>query len=663
MSELLPPCTNACPVHTDVRGYLAAIARRDYNEAFRLISANNPFPSVCAWVCPHPCEEACRRAVVDAPIAIKDLKRFAVEMAGPGHGVFPHVPRSGKKVAVAGAGPAGLTAAYNLTRLGHKVVVFDRLPSPGGHFLTSLPTYRLPREALSRDIEKILAAGVEFRPGVDVGRDITVERLKKENDAVIISTGLWANRGLNLPGFDHPAVLSALAFLKAANAGEETGIGGRVVVIGGGDVAMDAARTAVRLGAPEVLVVCLESLEQMPAHVWEIEEARAEGVTILPGYGPVEVLTANNSITGLTVQKVNSVFDREGKFNPIYDPVSFKTVLADTVILCIGQMPDNSFLAGNFLATARGGLAVDKRFLTTSADGIFACGELTFGSGPAIEAIASGYRAALAVEHYFNGEKIALDEQEAQIIGPLPEEIAAKIPRSERKKAPLLPPEERGRSFLPYELGLEEKAALSEADRCLKCGLGASVNNEKCAACLNCQRACPYKVPVVDGHASMPVESCQACGICAAVCPAQAIEIGVLDEEAILLKLDSLCLKGKVAVFTCRAACVDSPDLAELGETPDLKQTCIIEMPSAGMLRLEWLLKAFENGAAGVAVVVCGKDQCRCYGGFELLEGVIARAGELLSAAGIRPEQLYHRRLAGGESPVSLLREFAGQLP
>ncbi len=663
MSELLPPCTNACPVHTDVRGYLAAIARRDYNEAYRLISANNPFPSVCAWICTHPCEKACRRALVDAPIAIKDLKRFAIEMKESGATGFSHAPRSGKKVAVAGAGPAGLTAAYNLTRRGHKVVVFDRLPSPGGHFLTSLPAYRLPREALGRDIEKILAAGMDFRPGVDVGRDITVDRLKKENDAVIISTGLWANRGLNLPGFDHPAVLSALAFLKAANAGEETGMGGGAVVIGGGDVAMDAARTAVRLGALEVLVVCLESLEQMPAHVWEIEEAQAEGVTILPGYGPVELLTANNAITGLTVQKVNSVYDGEGKFNPVYDPVSFKTIFTDTVILCIGQMPDNSFLAGNLLETARGGLAVDKRFLTTSAEGIFACGELTFGPGSAIEAIASGYRAALAVENYFKGEKIALDEQEAQTIGPLPEEVAAKIPRIERKGTPLLPPEERSRSFLPYELGLEEKSALKEADRCLKCGLGASVNNEKCAACLNCQRTCPYQVPVVDGHASMPVESCQACGICAAVCPAQAIEIGVLDEAAILLKLDSLCLKGKVAVFVCRAAGVDCPDLAGLEDAADLVQTCIVEMPSAGMLRLEWLLKAFENGASGVAVVVCVDDQRRCYDGSEILAGVMARAAELLSAVGIRPEQLYHCRLAGGESPVILLKEFVRQLP
>lgn len=662
MSELLPPCTNACPVHTDVRGYLAAIARRDYNEAYRLISASNPFSSVCAWICSHPCEEACRRALVDAPIAIKDLKRFAVDMAGSGHMGFSHAPRSGKKVAVAGAGPAGLTAAYNLAGRGHKVVVFDRLPSPGGHFLTSLPAYRLPREALSRDIQKILAAGVEFQPGVDVGRDITVDRLKKENDAVIISTGLWANRGLDLPGFDHPAVLSALSFLKAANAGEKTGMGCRVVVIGGGDVAMDAARTAVRLGALEVLVVCLESLEQMPAHIWEIEEARAEGVTILPGYGPVELLTSNNSVSGLTVQKVNAVFDGEGKFNPIYDPVSFKTVRTDTVILCIGQMPDNSFLTGNLLATAGGGLAVDKRFLTTSAEGIFACGELTFGPGSAIEAVASGYRAALAVEHYFRGEKIALDEQEALTIGPLPEEVAAKIPRLERKKMLLLPPEERSRSFLPYELGLEEKSALREADRCLKCGLGASVNNKKCAACLNCQRACPYQVPVVDGHASMPVESCQACGICAAVCPAQAIDIGVLDEEAILRTLNSLSIEGKVAVFACRAACVDSPGPAGLDEAPDLGQTCIVEMPSTGMLRLEWLLKAFENGAAGVAVVACGKDQCRCYGGPELLESVMARAGELLSAAGISPKRLYHCRLAGGESPVILLKEFIRQL-
>lgn len=642
MIELLPPCTNACPVHTDVRGYLAAIARGDYTEAYRLIRANNPFPSVCAWVCSHPCEEACRRAVVDDPLSIKDLKRFAVEVAGSARIDFPRLPCSGKKVAVVGAGPSGLTAAYNLVRLGHQVVVYDRLHSPGGHFLTSLPTYRLPREALRRDVEEILAAGVEIRTGVDVGRDITVGHLKKENDAVIISTGLWVNRRLNLPGFDHPAVLSALPFLKAANSGEETGIGSRVVVIGGGDVAMDAARTALRLGALEVRVVCLESLEQMPAHTWEIEEAQAEGVTILPGYGPVEVLVEDSAITGLTVQKVKSVFDREGKFNPIYEPGSFETLLVDTVILCIGQLPDNSFLEGSFLETdPRGCLAVDRRFLTTSADGVFACGELTSGPGSAIDAIASGRRVAAVVERYLKGEKIAPDEKEIQIIGPLPEEVAEKIPRIERKKMPLLPPEERSRSFQPFEMGLEEKAALCEAERCLKCGLGAAVNNEKCAACLNCRRVCPYGVPVIDKHASMPVEGCQVCGICAAVCPANAINIGVLDEEVILQALDSLFLNGNLAVFTCRTTCADSPSLEGLSTTPGFERMRVIEIPTVNALRLEWLLKAFESGASGVAVAVCGKDQCRYQGNRAVLEGVLSRARKLLSSIGIPPEQLY----------------------
>lgn len=657
MNALLPPCTNACPAHTDVRGYLTAIARRDYHEAYRLISANNPFPSVCAWVCPHPCEEACRRAVVDAPIAIRDLKRFAVEMAVPGRNDFSPVPPSGKKVAVVGAGPAGLTAAYNLAGLGHQVVVFDRLPSPGGHFLTSLPAYRLPREALNRDIERILAAGVKIRPGVDVGRDITIEQLKKENDAVLISTGLWANRVLNLPGFDHPAVLNALTFLKAANAGEKTGLGGRVAVIGGGDVAMDAARTAVRLGAPEVLVVCLESLAQMPAHAWEIEEARAEGVTILPGYGPVEVLAANDSISGLTVQKVNSVFDREGKFNPVYDPVSYKTIPADTVILCIGQMPDNSFLTDDFLETAGGCLAVHRRFLTTSIEGIFACGELAFGPGPAIEAIASGNRAAAAVEGYFKGERIAPSEKEAQVIGPLPEEVAARIPRSRRRGPLLLSPEDRSRSFLPYELGLEEKAALAEADRCLKCGLGAAVNDEKCAACLNCQRVCPYGVPVVEGYASMPVEGCLACGVCAAVCPASAIHIGGLGEEVLLRALNAPSLNGKLAVFTCGGG----PSLADLRTTPGFERMGVIELPTTNALRLEWLLKAFENGAAGVAVVAWEEDQYRHPGGLEHLERVLSRTRELLSSVGIPPERLYYCRPAQVQNPVCLLKEFIGQ--
>lgn len=640
MAGLMPPCTYSCPVQTDVRGYVAAIARRDYLEAYRLIRANNPFPSVCAWICPHPCEDACRRACVDAPLSVRDLKRFAVEASGGLREDFASNGDSGRKVAVVGAGPAGLTAAYDLARSGHRVAVYDRLPEPGGQFLASLPVYRLPRKALRKDVEEILAAGVEFRPGVEVGRDITVGRLRDEYDAVIISAGLWKGRGLNLPGFEGAGVYSALPFLKTANMAEGPAQLSRVIVIGGGDVAMDVARTALRLGAGEVSLACLESREDMPAHSWEIEEALAEGVVIIPGYGPVELLRGGGSISGVRFQRVISVFDQEGRFSPIFKPGSFLTVPGDTVVLAIGQDPDNIFLEGSGLAVdVRGRLAVNREDLTTSVKGVFACGEVAGGPGPAIAAIASGHRAARLVNDYLKGYCLVPAAGPEEVVGSLPVEVAEKVPRRERADMPALAPEERKKSLAAYELGLGEEAALGEAARCLSCGLGARVNPGKCAACLNCQRVCPYGVPQVEGSANMPAEGCQACGICASACPALAITIGALDEGEILRSLESLEEGREAVVFACRGVRAHINGTNGLIDIPGFEKARIIELTTGGALRLEWILKAFEKGATGVAVLVCGSDSCQCAGGTAPLDGLIARARNILNDIGLPPER------------------------
>lgn len=656
MNELLPPCTHACPVKTDVRGYLAAVARQDYGEAYRLIRANNPFPSVCAWVCPHPCEDHCRRGDVDASLAIRNLKRFAVEKAGANCAETPRARNTGKNIAIVGSGPSGLTAAYDLANLGHTVVLYERNQALGGHFLTSLPTYRLPRENLQKDVEAILAAGIIVHTGVEVGRNITVKQLREEYDAVVIAVGLQESKELPLPGADHPDVLKALPFMRQANLGENPATGSRVLVIGGGDVAMDVARTALRLGAGQVTVICIEFREVMPAHTSEVKEALEEGVSLVNGYGPVEVVVDNGRLTGLKAQKVKSVFDSSGRFNPTYEPDVFITLPCDTVILAVGQGPGHEFINGSGLeVNARGLVIVDTTFLNTSIDGVFTCGEVLTGPGLAIAAVASGHRAAMVVKQYLNGGKWVTAETVQDTIGVLPSAVADRIPHHNRGEMPVLPAALRVQNFAPYELGFDEKTAIFEAGRCLSCGLGAQVFADKCAGCLTCQRVCPYEVPLVEGVARMPVEGCQACGICAAYCPAYAITVDNLNEQEIKAALTAQQSNTPLVIFTGQENRVDVLKSSDL-------MTVMIRVPTVGALQLEWVLSAFENGAAGVAVLGCRETSSRHYGGDGALKGMLARAKGLMVAIGLAPERLYYCLPEEDENMVPLLENFYRKL-
>jgi formate dehydrogenase beta subunit len=656
MNELLPPCTHACPVKTDVRGYLAAVVRRDYSEAYRLIRANNPFPTVCAWVCPHPCEDHCRRGDVDASLSIRNLKRFVVEIAGTNYVETTCARHTGKNIAIVGAGPAGLTAAYDLAKLGHTVVVYERNNAPGGHFLTSLPAYRLPREKLQMDVEAILAAGVTIQTGVEVGTGITVKELREAYDAVIIAAGLQVSKGLPLPGADHPDVLKALPFMRQVNLGEKPAVGRRVLVIGGGDVAMDVARAAVRLGAEQVTAMCLESREVMPAHTWEVEEALEEGVSLVNGYGPVEVIIENGRITGLKAQKVKAVFDHTGRFNPAYEPDAYKIQHCDTVIVAVGQGPGYEFMNDSGLELdARGLVITDETFLNTSVEGVFTCGEVVTGPGLAIAAVASGHRAARAVNQYLNGSKWVTPEVIQDAIGELPSAVAGRVPRQTRREMQVLPASSRIENFAPYELGFDEETAISEAGRCLSCGLGAQVAEGKCAACLTCKRVCPYEVPLVGNLARMPLEACQACGICAAYCPAGAITIGNLNEQKIQEALAGLQGKQTLVIFAGQENSIDVLKLSNLN-------VITIMMPAAGALRQEWVLSAFENGAAGVMVLGSRETSSRHYGGDGALQGMLARTKELMADIGLSPERLYYCLPEESCDVVILLEKFCQKL-
>ncbi|RKO66303.1 FAD-dependent oxidoreductase [Desulfofundulus salinus] len=668
----LPPCSANCPVNTDVPGYLAAIARGDYQKAARLIRANNTFASVCGWVCPHPCEDHCRRGQVDAPLSVRALKRFALEKAG-GESLFPDKPTAQSlpyRVAIVGAGPAGLTAAWDLARAGYTVTVFERQPEAGGHLYASLPTYRLPRRVVREDVGRIAAAGVEIRTGVEIGKDVSLTDLQKEYDAVILAVGLSKSRSLNLPGFDHPDVLLALPFLQGTNLGRPVNIKKRVIVIGGGDVAMDVARTALRLGAQEVRVVCLETCDIMPAHPWEVKEAQEEGVELCAGWGPVRAVVEEGLVQGLEVKGVLSVFDEQGCFNPTFDEGRLSFVPGEMIIQAIGQCADLSCLADSPVAVnERGQLMVNRDTLETSVSGVFACGEVACGPGPAIAAVASGHRVAAAVRAYLEG--VSLPAGNVATIGELPERVRTRLPSFARQEIPVLPADQRRYSFVVQELEFPPVQALREAERCLRCGLGAEVLKERCAACLTCQRVCPYGVPVVEGRANIPVEGCQGCGICAAACPAGAIVLKGLPGEEVHALLEGE--KGRVggvssatdpplAVFVCQRAYFQGLAPEVISSTPGLGQVRLVSLPTAGALDPLWLLKALDEGALGVAVITCGENNCRHVGGAARVKEQLKRFQKLLAELGYEPFRLQWHCLGAGGDPLAWLSEFARSL-
>ncbi|HUW65289.1 MAG TPA: FAD-dependent oxidoreductase [Spirochaetia bacterium] len=627
MQTKIAPCAGACPVHTDVPGYVNAITRGDYAEAARLIRANNPFAAVCGWVCVHPCEDHCRRGALDGPVNIRALKRFALESAALAHPGPPAVP-VGRKVAVVGAGPAGLSGARFLAGKGIQVTVWERRDKPGGQLMAALPVYRLPREVLEQDIELIRRSGVEIVCGVEIGRDKSLAELRQQSDAVLISTGLPAGRLCGVPGVEHPQVLTAICFMEKAARGEEISVGSKVVVIGGGDVAMDAARTARRYGAAGVTLVCLEEREKIPAHTWEVEESLEEGVKIIPGYGPWGIVDGGDNLT-VSFRKVLSLVDEQGRFAPRLAAEAGLTLDCDLVIVAIGQGPDFSFLAGSGVAMSQRGPVYDRESRMLSVPGIFICGEAARGPGVTIEAVADGLAAGTLIAAYLlGGTDRVLPEPER--IGPVPERQKPLLRAVPREPMPVRPVEERirdGRAAV--ELGFTGAVATMESSRCMGCGLGAQVNRNKCKACLTCARVCPCGVPRIDKVAVIPPEECQACGICAANCPAGAITLGK--------KCDTGDERRAVAVFACEKSCVQVQQL--LDGLPVRPGYGLFPLPSAAAFDALMVLRALEKGAESVLVFSCGQERCvnRCH---DVLAAKIAAIKHTMEQIGISSERL-----------------------
>ncbi|MFQ5874088.1 MAG: FAD-dependent oxidoreductase, partial [Dehalococcoidia bacterium] len=407
--QAVVPCRTGCPAGIDIPRYVRFIAQEKYDEALAVIREKVPFPAVLGYVCFHPCESVCRRGRVSEPVSICRLKRFAAEH-GRQHDQTVSVANTGKRVAVVGSGPAGLTAAYYLQAKGHGVTVFEAASEPGGMLLQGIPRFRVPREVVQWEIDGILARGIELRTNTPVGpaSDLSLEKLQSEYDAVFLAVGAQLSKKIRLEGSEMPGVLWGLDFLHEVNLGSWPGIPlGRVVVIGGGNVAMDVALTARRLGAKEIEIACLESCAEMPAFESEIEQACEEGAVLHPSWGPKRVL-ANGKVAGIELVRCTRVFDESGRFNPSFDPSVTTVIEADTVILAIGQSTDFSFLGKNRqeLVTERGTVRVDEASLAAPLPGLFAAGEVVSGPSSVIQAIAAGRKAATSIDRYLGGDGV-----------------------------------------------------------------------------------------------------------------------------------------------------------------------------------------------------------------------------------------------------------------
>jgi NADH-quinone oxidoreductase subunit F len=466
----IAPCQDACPAGTDAGRYVGLIGQGRYDEAYEVAAEVNPFPSVCGWICTAPCESVCRRGTLDEPIAIRRLKRFATEQ-GKLPPVAPPAKKRNQKVAIVGGGPAGMSAAYYLARLGYNVTVFEAMPVPGGMMAIGIPEYRLPRTALRAEIDRIVGLGVELKLDSAMGRDFTLADLEAKYDAVFLATGASRSRKLGVPGDGLPGVVPATLFLKQVNLGEKPVLKGPVVVVGGGSTAMDAARSALRSGASSVTVLYRRGRAEMPAQSEEVEAAEHEGVRIQFEAAVTEVVGSDKGITC-----VNYIGQRStGKFDggrAIYEPVpgSGREVGASTVLVAVGEEPDPSILpegagietSGFFGIVADAGMATGRK-------GVFAGGDVVSGAKTIIHAVGAGRRAAGSVHEYLSGSRDGEAEIMATVRVPKALEPVLTVDLATRSQVRTEMPAYQPGSFTPTQPSLEVEAARNEATRCFRC--------------------------------------------------------------------------------------------------------------------------------------------------------------------------------------------------
>ena len=531
------PCKEACPAGVDVPRYLRLIVAGRYAEGLAVIRESIPFPAICGYVCPGPCEIKCRLAEIsEAPEAIRSLKRFIADHAS--REPLDHIePTStGKSVAVVGSGPAGLTAAYHLARSGHRATVFEALPKPGGMMRVGIPAYRLPRDILDAEIEDIKKAGVELKTATRV--ESAEDLLRQGYDAIFIAVGAHREVRLGIDGENNPGVIDALSLLRQVSLGHSPRVGRSVAVVGGGNSAVDASRTAVRLGAEKVSIVYRRTREEMRAYPGEIEEAIREGVKIIFLATPRRIMKENGHLKMECLRTVPGKKDAFG--GPVPVEGSEFAVESETVIVAVGQEPE---IPAGFLVSLNGKtVKIAPESMATSKTGVFAGADCVTGPGSVIEAIAAGKRAATAIDRYLGGREKIKEKPAMSVDEVSSAETAYPTPTAAGNEIPLLPVGERLNGFPLVELPLSPEIACSEAKRCLKCDLPIAVDPSKCRTCYICQLVCSLRfegafnaskaairiVPGVASNGESEIrisfeDKCDNCGLCARYCPFGAL--------------------------------------------------------------------------------------------------------------------------------------------
>jgi len=473
---MISPCQHTCPVGINIPKYVAHIAAGEYQEAIDTIRERNPFPAICGRICHHPCEGKCRRGELEAPVAIRELKRFAADWAYRHDGKEPEpFPKTrSQRVAVVGAGPAGLGCAYFLAQMGYPVTVFEALPVGGGMLAVAIPEFRLPRGAIQQDIDYIVKRGVEIKYNTPINVNFTVEDLKKDGfSAVFIAAGAQRSQIIGIPGEleDIENFYYGLRFLRDVKVGRAVRVGRRVAVIGGGNVALDSARTALRLGADEANIYYRRSREEMPVTEVEYDEALNEGTQVNFLVSPTRIVSSNWKVTGLQCIRMRlGEPDESGRRRPIPVEGSELFIEADTVIAAVGQAPDRSFLPpGSVLEQ----MVVDSNTLATNVPGVFAGGDFATGPGFVVEAIAAGRRGAIAIDKYLKGDasRVEMYDLRTEVTREVTREEEETWEEQPRTEMPRLAVPERKHSFVEIEQGFSEEQARQEAKRCLRCDL------------------------------------------------------------------------------------------------------------------------------------------------------------------------------------------------